>query len=401
MLNDAQIRKFAPKEKNYKTRDSEKLWLLVSPAGGKLWRYRYTFEGKEKQVAIGKYPAIGIADARRKRDECEQILARGLDPSSVKQDHKAYRVRTAHNTYTYFAELYLDQQKKVWSEGHHLRMTSHLTLNVLPWIGSKRIDEIRPIDIIETVKRVKARGALETARRCKHLISQVFKFAVGEGVDLTDPTLSLPRNLAPKPKVTHLAAITEPSQIGELLRSFEAFNGTEIVRAALRLSPLVFVRPVELREMEWTEIDFEAKQWTIPAIKTKKDRDLIVPLSTQAIQIIQDLKPLTGKYPNVFCGARKRYLPMCNGAINAALRRLGWDTKNEITGHGFRAMARTVLAERLGYDYAVLELQIAHKVLDPLGRAYNRTAFIEKRTEMMQAWADYLDELKAKDDKTK
>lgn len=393
MLTDAAIRKIIPQEKPFKVSDTPNLHLYVSPSGGKLWRMPYRFHGKAKQLSFGKYPHVGLADARSKRDDAMKILSAGVDPSSHKQLLKDDRIANSENSFEKLAREFLVKMKLRVGDAHLKKTTENLQNNVFPWIGKKPISEINEIDVIKLVERVEGRGAYDTAARVKQLVGQVCRYAITRGYSKSDPTASL-RGLGTRVRVKHFAAPTEPSVVQALLRSFDGFSGSLVVRNALLISPYIFVRPGELRHMEWTELDFDANRWTIPAVKAKKAKDLIVPLSTQVVALLKELQPLSGKFRYVFYGERDRWRPMSSAAVNAALKRLGWNTATEITGHGFRAMARTLLDEKLGYSTAITELQISHRVRGPLGDTYNRTAFIAERTLMMQVWADYLDNLK-------
>jgi integrase len=397
MLNDAKIRALGPSDKDYKVNDSPKLWVVVTPKGSKIFRYRYTFAGKDQQISIGKYPLIKLAEARSIRDGYDEMLAHGINPSVKKRDEKIIQRVSNGNTFEKFAEAYLKFRDTEVTPKHLKKMETHFKRYIYPSIGDMPLKDIKPMHVVNVVDKVVDKKLYDTAGRTKMMISQVFKFAVSRGVEVLDPVSALPNRIVPKQKVKHHASIIEPKKIGELLKSFDKFNGSKVTHAALMMTPLVFVRPGELRRLKWSEINLEEKRWYLPASKAKSDRDLVVPLSKQVIKILDDLKPITGKRPYVFAGPREFNGHMSENTINKALKSLGWDTQTDITGHGFRAMARTVLSERLGFEDKIIELQISHKVLDHLGRTYNRTEFIEKRTEMMQKWADYLDELKAKE----
>lgn len=398
MLNDARIRALGPADKDYKILDTPKLWLVVTPKGTKIFRYRYTFAGKDQQISIGKYPLVKLVEARSIRDGYDEMLAHGVNPSAKKRDEKIIQRVTNGNTFGKFAEAYLKFRKAEVTPKHLEKLESHFRRHILPYLGDMPLQEIKPMHVVNAIDKVVEKKLIETAIRCKMLISQVFKFAVMRGVEVLDPVSALPARITPKQKTKHFASIIEPKKIGELLRSFDRFNGSKVTHAALLLTPLLFVRPGELRRLKWSEINFAEKRWYLPATKTKMDKDLIVPLCKQAIDIINGLKEITGKRPYVFAGPRQFNGYMSENTINKALKSLGWDTQKDITAHGFRAMARTVLSERLGFEDKIIELQISHKVLDHLGRTYNRTEFIDARTEMMQKWADYLDELKANND---
>ena len=400
-LSDTLIKANTHKDKDdkvkvapYKLADEKGLYLLVTPSGGKLWRYKYRFDGKEKLLSIGAYPDVSLASARERRDAARKLIASDppIDPSENKKTTKAKKIANTTNTFELWAVKWAKSYFTNKTESHKERTMRRLELYIFPWIGKKPISEITTPQILETVKRIENLNKLETAHRTLQAMSQVFRLAVQSGVALRDPCVDL-KGALPATVVKHMPAFTEPKDVAELLRAIDGFTGTLTVQCALRLSPLVFVRPGELRKAKWADIDLDASEWRYRVSKTKIDH--LVSLSTQAVNLFAEMKPLSGHGEFVFQGGRDPKKPMSDAAINAALRRMGYDTKTEITGHGFRAMARTILHERLNIDPHIIEHQLAHAVPDNLGGAYKRTKFIQQRTAMMQAWADYLDELKA------
>jgi integrase len=354
---------------------------------------QYRFENKQKLLALGKYPEVSLKEARERRDEARKLLSNGIDPSEVKKSQRAAGRERAANSFEIVARTWWAINRASWSSHTAERTLTSLEKDVFPWLGGTPMAEIKPKDVLAVCRRVQSRGAIETAHRVKNYISMAFRFAVGEGVAESDPCRDLRGNLIPAPKARNFASFTDPVKVGELLRAFDAFQGTYSVRAALLLAPLVFVRPGELCRMRWEDVDLERCEWRYVATKT--DTPHIVPLSQQAVAILRDLHPLTGHFGYVFPGARDSNRCMSDAAINAALRRLGYDTKTQITGHGFRSMAATMLQEQLDKPKAWIERQLAHSVADVNGTAYDRTQFLKERKAMMQAWADYLDKLQA------
>lgn len=390
-LSDTAIRNAKPADRQLKMFDGGGLFLLITPAGGKLWRLKYRIDGKEKLLSLGAYPAVGLRDARDRRDEARKQLAAGIDPGEARKAAAAARVAEVTDSFEAVAREWFERHLAGKAAGHRDKVVRRLERDVFPYLGSRPVAEIKAPEILAVVRRIEGR-ALETAHRAAQNIGQVLRYAIATGRAESDPTPALRGALAPwRPE--HMAAPTDPAQVGEILRLQDAFAGGPVVGAALRLLPLLFVRPGELRTMRWEQVDFEAKEWRYTTSKTKTEH--LVPLSRQAIAILEDLQPLTGHLPGgwVFPGGRTPKKAMSDMAINAAYRRLGIDTRTELTGHGWRATARTLLHERLGYAPEIIEHQLAHRVPDALGRAYNRTRFIDERREMMQAWADYLETL--------
>ncbi len=372
--------------------DSGGLFLLVNPNGSKWWRFKYRFDGKEKLLSLGVYPDVGLKEAREKRDEARKRVAAGIDPSLARKADKTARIERAANSFEVVAREWVAKFSKTWVALYTERVLHRLEKDVFPRIGGRPIAEIEPPELLQVVRRIEGRGALETARRMLSVCGQVFRYAVATGRAKSDPSRDLKGAIARAP-VRHMASITDPAKVGELMRAIEGYSGYPVSHAALRLAPLFFVRPGELRRAEWLEFDLDAAMWTIPAarMKTRKQnsRDQVVPLSRQALEILRELNKLTGHGRYVFPSTRTRERPMSENTVNAALRRLGY-TKDEMTGHGFRAMARTILDEHLNFRPEVIEQQLAHTVRDPQGRAYNRTTHLAERRKMMQGWADYL-----------
>lgn len=398
-LTDAEIRKTKAEEKPVKLSDEKGLFLLIQPNGAKYWRHKYRYGGKEKLLAHGVYPEVSLKEARERRDEARRLLAQGVDPAAAKQAAKLARTIASENSFEAVAREWFAKHEPTWAKGHADKVIYRLEKDAFPWLGHRPIAEITAPELLATARRTESRGALDTAHRVLQNCGQVFRYAVATGRAERDPSADL-RGALPPARTKHYASIVEPSGVAELLRAMDGFKGTLIVQSALRLAPLVFTRPGELRKAEWSEIDLDKGEWNIPAERMKGwirkgiTTPHLVPLSAQALAILRELYPLTGRRQFVFTG-RDQNKPMSEAAVNAALRRMGYDTKTEITGHGFRAMARTILHEELGIDRDVIEHQLAHRVPDALGTAYNRTKFVKDRRVMMQTWADYLDKLKA------
>jgi len=392
-LTDSAIRATKPADKPIKLFDERGLLLLVDPSGGKWWRFRYRFDGKHKSLSMGVYPDVSLAKARERRDEARKLLADGIDPSKNRKAQKAARADRNANSFEVVAREWFAKFKPNWVEAHSDKVIRRLERDVFPWIGGDPIAEVRAPDLLACLRRVESRGTVETAHRALQSCGQIFRYAIATGRASRDPSGDL-RGALSTVKGTHLASITEPTAVGGLLRACDGYQGSLVTKCALRLAPLVFVRPGELRKAEWTEIDLERAEWNIPAERMKMREPHLVPLSTQAVAILRELQALTGGRRYVFPGARTNGRPMSDNAILAALRRMGF-AKDEMSGHGFRAMARTILDEVLGVRPDFIEHQLAHAVRDPNGRAYNRTAHLVERRKMMQQWADYLDKLKA------
>ncbi len=392
-LSDTAIRKIKPTGKPFKMADERGLHLLVTPSGGKLWRLKYRFEGKEKLISFGAYPDVPLVRAREKRDEARRILADGIDPSEHRKAHQAMRAEVNGNTFEAIAREWYSKQLRSWSPRQAVKVSGLFEKNLYPWLGKRPITEIKAIELLATLRRMEDRGAVETARQALQCCGQVFRYAIATGRAERDITPDLKGALS-KSKPKHYAAITDPVKVGGLLRAIDGYSGTLAVKCALKLGVLSFVRPGELRKAEWDEIDFDRAEWNIPAERMKMDEPHLVPLCRQALEVLRELQPLTGHGRFVFPGERSHQRPMSENSVNAALRRMGYP-QDEMTGHGFRAMARTLIDEVLGIRPDFIEHQLAHAVKDPNGRAYNRTAHLAERRKMMQKWADYLDKLKA------
>jgi len=391
-LTDTEIKNTKPGTKPIKLFDGGGMFLLVTPAGKRWWRLKYRFAGKEKLLALGVYPEVTLAAARKRREEARDKLLAGIDPSEAKKVEKRTALLNAENSFEAVARDWLEERKSVVEPTQHVKTLARMENDVFPWLGKRPITEIDAPEILAVLKRIDSRGARFTAHRVRSEISRVFRYAIKEGKAKSDPAKDLIGAIPPAME-THFASITEPAKVAEMLRAFEGFSGTFPVLCALKLSPLLFVRPGELRKAEWASIDLDRAEWRYRVSKTKTDH--LVPLAVQAVAILRELHALTGHGQYVFPGARTALRPMSEAAVNAALKRLGYDTRTEITGHGFRAMARTILHEELEQKPEVIEHQLAHSVPDALGGAYNRTKFIKERRAMMQLWADYLDGLKA------
>jgi integrase len=392
-LTDATIRVAKPGEKRVRLSDEKGLYLEVAPSGGKWWRLKYRFDGKEKRLSLGVYPDVSLKQARERRDEARRLLGEGIDPGEHRKVSKNARADAVANSFEAVAREWYAKLLPTWAPVHADKIIRRLERDIFPWLGGKPIADLAAPDVLATIRRIEARGRLETAHRALQNCGQVFRYAVATGRAQRDPTGDL-RGALPPSRATHMAAITEPAEVAALLRAIGAFRGTLIVQSALKLAPLLFVRPGELRRAEWAEFDLDKGEWNIPPERMKARQHHLVPLPSQAVAILRDLHPLTGRGAHVFAG-RDPKKPMSDAAVNAALRRMGYDTKSEMTGHGFRAMARTILHEVLGFEQHVIEHQLAHRVPDALGTAYNRTKFLKERRTMMQAWGDYLDKLKA------
>ena len=390
-LTNTAIRNAKPSPKSQKLFDGGGLYLEIAPSGGKWWRLKYRFGGKEKRLSLGVYPDVSLKDARERRDEARKLLANGIDPSENRKARKTALLEQGANSFELVAREWFAKYSLHWSAKHASRIISRLERDIFPWIGGKSIAEFSPPDLLEVIRRIEERGALETAHRAMSNCGQVLRYAVATGRAERDISSDL-RGALPPVKPRHFASVTDPEKVADLLRAMEGYEGTLVVRCALRLAPLVFVRPGELRHAEWADIDLDNAEWSFTVTKTHTRH--IVPLCKQAVDILRELRPLTGHDRYVFPGGRHRSRPMSENAVLAAMRSLGI-CKEEMSGHGFRAMARTILDEVLGFRPDFIEHQLAHAVRDPNGRAYNRTAHLSERRKMMQDWADYLDKIKA------
>ncbi len=371
--------------------DGQGLYLHVKLAG-KYWRMNYRYLGKQKTLALGVYPAVSLAKARQRREKARELLAEGIDPSTAKREEKRAKASAAGNTFEAVARDWLAKTSAKRAAITQAKVKTWLEKDAFPFIGKMPISTISPRDVLAVARKMETRGAIDSAHRIKQLCGQVFRFAVVSGLADWDVTADLRDALVAK-ITKHHAAITDPKQAGELMRSIYAYTGHPSTVAALKISPLVFLRPGELRTAEWTEINLDTAEWRIPGAKMKMKQDHIVPLSTQAVDILRSLHPITGHGRYVFPSLRTGERPMSENTINAALRGMGYSQEVH-TAHGFRAMARTIMDEVLGERVDFIEHQLAHAVKDANGRAYNRTAHLPARRMMMQRWADYLDQIR-------
>ena len=389
-LTDTTIRKTKPTDKAQRLPDGGGLYLEIAPAGGKWWRLKYRFDGKEKRISLGTYPDTGLASARAKRDEARKLLAAGVDPGEQRKAAKAAKAERGANSFAAVADELLLLRAKKLAPGSVIRERRLLEKDLVPYIGSLPVADVTAPMVLVALRKIEARGAVETAHRARTLAGQVFRYAIATERAKRNPAADLLGALS-QPHGEHFASVTEPAKVAPLLRALHGYDGTPVAVAALKLAPLVFVRPGELRRAHWADIDLDAAEWRFTTSKTGTPH--IVPLATQAVEILRELHPLTCRGEYVFPSARGRDRPMSENTVNAALRRMGFDS-DTMTGHGFRAMARTILDEVLGFRPDYIEHQLAHAVRDPNGRAYNRTAHLPERRRMMQAWADYLDQLR-------
>lgn len=410
-LTDVAIRKLLPSEKTRKLADGKGLYLEVSPAGGKWGRLKYRFAGKENRISLGTYPETGLRQAREKADAARELLASGINPSEQRKADKARLVVAEaaaaraqaglppEDSFEHVAREWFATRRDEWAPSYGEKIIRRLEVDIFPWIGAVPVGSIAPPQLLMVLRRVESRGVVETAHRALENCSQVFRYAVATGRAESNPARDL-KDALRRPMVKHFPAITDPARLGELLRAVDAYKGTHVVRAALKLMPMLLLRPGELRQATWDEFDLDRATWLVQAVRMKREKvgklhgkPHLVPLARQAVAVLRDLHALTGGSPYVFRGERHHDRPMSDAAVNAALRAMGFSA-DEVTGHGFRATARTMMAERLGVTEAVIEAQLAHSVRDSLGRAYNRTEFQAERVAMMQAWADYLDRLR-------
>jgi len=391
-LTDTFIKTVKPKTKaGEKHSDGGGLYLLVKDSG-KYWRLNYRYGGKQKTLALGVYPEVSLKTVRDKREKAKEQLAAGDDPSIEKRKDKAIKVEASKNTFEVVARTWLEKSQADRMASTQAKVTTWLEKDIFPHIGKLPISEIGPRDVLGALRHMEGRGALDSVQRVKQICGQVFRFAVAEGSAERDVTQDL-KGALEKHKAGNHPAITEPKQAGELMRSIHGYEGAPYTVAALKLLPLVFVRPGELRTAEWAEIDLDAGEWRIPAIKMKMKVDHLVPLSSQALEILKAIQPLSGHGKYVFPSLRTGERPMSENTINGALRAMGY-AQDIHTAHGFRAMARTILDEVLNQRVDLIEHQLAHRVKDANGTAYNRTAHLPARRLMMQAWSDYLDKLR-------
>src|SRR3989338_4182625 len=394
-LTALEVSKSKATDKPQRLADGGNMYLLVQPNGAKYWRMDYRLAGKRKTLAIGVYPDMSLAEARDRREQARKLIANGVDPVAVKQEKKVVSVALSENSFEIIAREWFAKHSPNWKENHSSKILARLENDLFPWIGARPIGDINAPALLAAIRLIEARGALETAHRVLAICGQVFRYAVATGRAERDPTGDLRGALPQVKRGNHFAAITEPKKVGELLRDIDGYQGSFVVQCAFKLSPILFVRPGELRKMEWAELDLDKAEWIIPPEKMKMGVTHIVPLPTQAVAILREIQPLTGHGKYVFQGERDHDRPMSDNAIRSALRRMGW-ANDEMTPHGFRAMASTIL-DNMGYKQEWLERQLAHEEQNKIKAAYKREAwrmYLPERTAMMQAWADYLDKLK-------
>lgn len=402
MLTDAQCKNAvcSPDKPRTRLADSGGLYLEVSPGGSKRWFWKYRKDRKEYRLALGSYPEVGLTAARRARDAAKLQRAGGSDPVQARKVQKLKAVNPEGDTFKAVALEWYEKQEPLWSEAHATRAKRQFERDLFPWLGERRLTEIEPVELLAALRKVEERGAVETADRGLMLARQVWRYGVATGRVRRDITADLKGALTPY-RGKHFSAITDPVRFGELLRAIKGYKGGPIVRAALQLAPMLFQRPGELRGAAWSEVDLDGALWTIPAARMKRNKDgkengapHLVPLPAQAVRILEVLKPYTESTGLVFPGERQRDKPISENSVRTALIAMGY-TPDIQTWHGFRATARTMLAERLECDPLVIEAQLAHSVRDANGRAYNRTTYLKQRVKLMQQWADYLDTLAA------
>ena len=391
-LTDTAIRKAKSRLKPWCLYDTGGLYIEIAVSGSKLWRLKYRLNSKVKRLALGAYPDVTLVMARERAQRARTLIADGIDPLA----HKAAVVAAAaaQDTFEAVALEYIALKLRPTKAASHVdRIEARFKRDIFPYIGARKLPEITVPELLAVLRRIEGRGAIETAHRALQTISQVFKQGISSGRATTDPSRDIRGVLKKRDKTKHFPAPLNPKRIGEILLALDGYRGTPVVQAALKLGGLVFVRPGELRHAQWSHIDLETRQWAFHVTKTKVDH--IVPLSIQALAVLETIKPLTGHGKYVFAGARspKGDRPMSDNAVLMALRTLGI-AADEMVGHSWRAIARTLLDETLGYPIHVIEQQLAHSVRDPLGRAYNRTQHLPERRKFMQAWADHLDKLR-------
>jgi integrase len=386
-LSDTAIRNAKPVEKPYKIADEKGMYLFVHPNGGKYFRLDYRFAGKRKTLALGVYPETSLKQARDKRDTVKKQIADGIDPGITRKIEKA---GSTENTFKAVAEEFLEANSVRWSASHKRHIKECFDRDVYPWMGSRPLKDLSAVEVLTTLRRITARGALETAARTKQFIGQAIRYGIATGRAERDVTQDL-RGALPSPVKGHFPAITEPKPLGQLLRDIEAYSGDFVVRTALQLQPLIFARPANLAAAEWDEFDLDAAEWRIAADKMKMKDAHIVPLSRQAIALLRDIHPLTGSKRYVFASNKSSEKHISRESIGAAIRRMGYQGQH--TAHGFRTTASTLLHEQ-GYHSDMIERQLSHAERNQVKAAYNRAQHLPERRLMMQSWADYLDALK-------
>lgn len=389
-LTDAKIRNAKPLEKAYKLADGKGMYLLIKPTGAKLWRLDYSFVGKRNTHHIGSYPEVSLSEAREQLEKLKKLLSKNVDINANKKREKLAFELSQATTFEEVARNWFLVNKSSWVDSHSDRIIRRLERDCFPWIGAMPIEALDTPSVLQVLRRIERRGAIETAHRCLENIVKIFAFAIGEGKCTRNVAADI-KHVLQKPQKTNFAAVTKPADVAGLLKQIDGYQGTFSVLCALKLAPLVFVRPGELRQAKWSDVDLEANTWSYSAYKTKQPH--IVPLSKQAKAILLELYPLTQYSEYLFPSVRDMRRPMSDNTINAAFRRMGIE-KDVMSAHGFRAMARTLLEEELKFPKHIIEHQLAHAVRDANGTAYNRTTMLPERREMMQQWADYLDKLR-------
>jgi integrase len=390
MLTDTKLRTLKPRTGAYRLADANGLCIEVRPSGAKVWRYRYRYAGKASIITLAEYPTMSLAEARAERERLRALVKSGGNPAYAARVARAAKLEIAETTFGAIATELLAKRAREGLGSGSVKRERRLLEKDMAAISSMPITDVTAPLLLTSLRKLEKRGVIETAHRARSWAGRVFRYAIATGRAKNNPAEDLVGALE-QSQTTHLASVTDPAKIGDLLRAMYSYQGFPVTSAALKLAPLLFVRPGELRKAQWADIDLGAAEWRFTASKTGTPH--IVPLSSQAVEVLEELGPLTRRSEFVFPGVRSAKRPMSENTINAALRYLGYDG-NTITGHGFRAMARTVLDEVLGFRPDYIEHQLAHAVRDPLGRAYNRTAHLAERKKMMQAWADYLDSLR-------
>ena len=394
-LSTAKIQNATAQKKTVRLFDGRGLYLEIAPTGSRWWRFKYRFAGKEKRISLGVYPDVGLKKARDRRDEMRKLVADGIDPSAARKQQKLMALDAAANTFEAVAREWFEKHSANWEASYSVKLLARLEANIFPWLGDRPIRDIKPPELLSVLRRVESRGVLETAHRLMNYCGNIYRYAVATGRAERDISSDL-RGALPPSTPQHHASVTDPEGVAALLRAIDGYRGSNVTRYALQLAPLVFVRPGELRKAEWSEIDLEAGEWRIPPGRMKMKTKHIVPLSSQAVAILRALQPLTGKGHYVFPGARSRERCMSENTVNGALRRLGW-SGSEMTGHGFRSMASTLLNEQ-GWNRDAIERQLAHTERNSIRAAYNYAEHLPERRRMMQAWSDYLHTLKRRPD---
>ena len=392
-LTDKAANNAKPQPKAYKLFDGEGLYLLVLPDGAKYWRLKYRFAGREKLLSFGVYPAVSLKQARDRRTKAKAALADGRDPSAERKAEKRSQRVAAANTLQAIAEEWHSKNVHTWSGDYADWVVRSLKANVFPWLGTRPITDIEPPDLLDVLRRIEIRGAIVTAHRVRNNLEQIFAYAIAAGLARRNPAADIKRAMKAQPGKKHHASVKDPKAVGALLRALKGYNGSFVTKCALRLAPLVFVRPGELRKAQWSEFDLDVQEWRIPAERMKMGVPHLVPLATQAVEILKELAPLTGSAKYLFPSVRSPREAMSENTINAALRRLNYGT-DEMTAHGFRSMASTLLNEA-GWNKDAIERQLAHGEKNKVRAAYNAAEHLPLRRKMMQAWADYLDGLAA------